>query len=93
MKQNQLVLIDLAFELVMMAEYLFGPSTGPTKHGFVSGEIYKRLPKVMKLIITQNEIDLLIEKAVETLKEVMHPKTIKETEETRNKEEIHNEQL
>lgn len=84
MKHNQLVLIDLAFELVLMAEYLFGPSTGPTKYAYVSSEIYKRLPKVMKLIITQNEIDLLIEKSVETLKEFMNIK---------DKEVVQNEQL
>lgn len=61
----------LAYKLVCRAEDKFGGGTGGAKYEYVSKEIYKRVPKVMKIIITPDVIGEIIEFAVQEMKELL----------------------
>lgn len=66
--RHRRALLHWGYELVVMAEYIFGPGGGPIKYAYVSAEIYKRLPKLLKIVITKQELDTLIEASVDQLK-------------------------
>lgn len=57
------------YELVVMAECLYGPRMGKAKYSYVSAEIYRRLPRLIRLVLTKKELAVLIEASVSQLKE------------------------
>lgn len=53
--------------LVNKAEEKFGAGTGEIKYQFVEEHLYKMLPSVVKFFFSADEIDNVIEKAVDEL--------------------------
>lgn len=57
--------------LVVQAEKALGSGTGELKYAMVVEGIYKILPSILRLLITQTELDKLIEDGVKKLKEYL----------------------
>ena len=57
--------------LVVQAEKALGSGTGDLKYVMVVENVYKILPPILKLLISQNELDNMIEDAVQYLKEYL----------------------
>lgn len=58
-------LIPIALVLVTDAEINFGPGTGKLKRSYVIDELYKRVPDEYKRFITEDNLDLIINRALE----------------------------
>ncbi len=55
-------------ELVARAEQLYGSGSGQVKLAFVLSELYKKLPFVVRLVFTEQELRQYIEEAAAWLK-------------------------
>lgn len=55
-------------ELVARAEQLYGSGSGQVKLAFVLSELYKKLPFVVRLVFTKEELQGYIEEAVDWLR-------------------------
>lgn len=58
----------ILFNLVTQAEREFGSGTGKLKFAAVSDWVYQRLPLILKILFTQEDIDAMIESALEEAK-------------------------
>lgn len=57
--------------LVVQAEKALGSGTGDLKYVMVVENVYKILPPILKLLISQKELDNIIEDSVQYLKEYL----------------------
>lgn len=55
------ILKQILFNLVTQAEKQFGSGTGSLKYAAVADWIYQRIPAVLKLLFTSNDIEKMIE--------------------------------
>lgn len=62
---------QILFYLVVQAEKQFGGGTGEFKFTAVSAWLYERMPIVARWFFTQKQIDILIEEAVQRMKEYL----------------------
>ena len=62
------ILKQILFNLVTQAEKQFGSGTGSLKYAAVADWIYQRIPAVLKLLFTSNDIEKMIEAAWEEAK-------------------------
>jgi hypothetical protein len=62
---------EILFYLVVLAEKQFGGGTGEIKFSAVTTWIYEKMPVVLHLLFTQQEIGNLIELAVTRMKEYL----------------------
>lgn len=58
----------ILFNLVTQAEKQFGSGTGSLKYAAVADWIYQRIPAVLKLLFTSNDIEKMIEDVLEEAK-------------------------
>lgn len=58
-------LVPIALVLVTEAEIQFGSGTGTLKRSYVIDELYKRIPDEYKKYITEDNLDAIINKALE----------------------------
>lgn len=58
-------LVPIALVLVTEAEIQFGGGTGTLKRSYVIDELYKRIPDEYKKYITEDNLDAIINKALE----------------------------
>lgn len=58
-------LVPIALVLVTEAEIQFGSGTGTLKRSYVIDELYKRIPDEYKKYITEDNLDSIINKALE----------------------------
>lgn len=58
-------LVPIALVLVTDAEIEFGGGTGPLKRSYVIAELYKLIPDEYKKYITEENLDQIINKALE----------------------------
>ena len=66
---------QMLFYLVTQAEAEFGSGTGDLKYAAVTTWLYERIPVIVKLFFTAKQIDVLIEAAVEQMKEYLKKNT------------------
>lgn len=57
----------IILELVRLAEKELGSGTGELKYAYVIDKVYKRLPSIIKLLISEKTLDKMIEDAVRVL--------------------------
>ena len=57
--------------LVTEAERIYGGKTGEIKFAWVAEKIYSMLPTIVKMFISTETIEMLINKAVEDMKEYL----------------------
>lgn len=57
--------------IVCKAEEIYGGGTGTLKYAYVANEIYKLLPSLVRVFVSVDTIDDLIETAVEEMKEYL----------------------
>lgn len=62
------ILKQILFSLVTQAEKQFGSGTGSLKYAAVADWIYQRIPAVLKLLFTSNDIEKMIEDVLEEAK-------------------------
>lgn len=62
------ILKQILFNLVTQAEKQFGSGTGSLKYAAVADWIYQRIPAVLKLFFTSNDIEKMIEDVLEEAK-------------------------
>lgn len=62
---------QVVLSLVIQAEKALGSGTGDLKYNLVVTNIYKVLPLILRLLITEKELDKLIQDAVDYLKEYL----------------------
>ena len=62
------ILKQILFNLVTQAEKQFGSGTGSLKYAAVADWIYQRIPAVLKLPFTSNDIETMIEDVLEEAK-------------------------
>lgn len=62
------ILKQILFNLVTQAEKQFGSGTGSLKYAAVADWIYQRIPAVLKLLFTSNDIEKMIEDVLEEAK-------------------------
>lgn len=62
------ILKQILFNLVTQAEKQFGSGTGSLKYAAVADWIYQRIPSVLKLLFTSNDIEKMIEDVLEEAK-------------------------
>lgn len=60
---------QILFYLVCEAEQQFGSGTGTLKYAAVTAWVHERLPAIVKIFLTEKEIDKLIEAAVAEMKQ------------------------
>lgn len=65
---------DLAYELVITAETIFGSGTGPLKYAYVIEHFYDKIPRLIRVVLTKKEVSVLIETAVIALKKSLNNK-------------------
>lgn len=58
----------LILHLIDVAEELLGPKTGAEKHWYVVEKLYPFLPKIITMIYSKDDIDMLIKKLFKTTK-------------------------
>jgi len=61
-------LSPIALTLVTNAESLFGGGTGKLKRSYVIDELYSRIPENYKKYITEDNLDVILEDALEKAK-------------------------
>jgi len=64
------ILADILLSLVTKAEKDFGDGTGPLKKAEVVDEIYQRIPAVLKILFTKENLSKMIEDALAKAKEL-----------------------
>jgi len=84
-------LAPIALVLVTNAEIVYGSGTGRLKRSYVIDELYKRIPDEYKKYITEDNLDAIINKALEEaerlwaennrIKNMVHPLTYKHSPE------------
>ena len=62
------ILKQILFNLVTQAEKQFGSGTGSLKYAAAADWIYQRIPAVLKLLFTSNDIEKMIEDVLEEAK-------------------------
>lgn len=62
------ILKQILFNLVTQAEKQFGSGTGSLKFAAVADWIYQRIPAILKLLFTENDIARMIETVLEEAK-------------------------
>lgn len=62
---------EMLFYLVTEAEKQFGGGTGQLKYAAVVAWLYERLPTIVRFIFTEKQVDLMIEDAVQRMKEYL----------------------
>lgn len=62
------ILKQILFNLVTQAEKQFGSGTGELKFAAVADWIYQRIPAILKLLFTENDIARMIETVLEEAK-------------------------
>lgn len=62
---------EMLFYLVTVAENEFGNGTGVLKYAAVTTWLYDRLPAIFKILITDKQLDKMIEKSVVDMKEYL----------------------
>lgn len=69
---------NMLFYLVTEAEAIFGSGTGELKYAAVVTSLYEILPSILKILLTEKQIDDMIEQAVQDMKEYLkeHPETL-----------------
>ncbi|MFZ5969307.1 MAG: hypothetical protein ACOYVK_19285 [Bacillota bacterium] len=67
-KDKEETLKKIILALVVEAEKNLGSGTGELKYAKVVGRVYEVLPPLLKLFLTKNHLDQLIEEAVAYLK-------------------------
>lgn len=68
-KGNKSVVMSMLYALVTDAEQAFGAKTGPLKLAAVIGEIYPKLPAIVKIFITEKTLQQWVEDALAAAKE------------------------
>ncbi len=58
----------IVYSLVIQAEKALGNGTGEFKYALVTGWVYERLPLILRAIVSEKEIDEMIEWAVQEMK-------------------------
>jgi hypothetical protein len=77
------ILKQILYNLVTQAEKQFGSGTGSLKYAAVADWIYQRIPTILKFLFTANDIERMIEAALEKAKKAWGTNTnIKEYIET-----------
>ena len=61
-------LVPIALTLVTDAEISYGGGTGPLKRSYVIDELYKRIPDEYKKYITEDNLDSVLNKALDNAK-------------------------
>ncbi|MDF1494069.1 hypothetical protein [Caproiciproducens sp. CPB-2] len=64
------ILKQILFNLVTQAEKQFGGGTGSLKFAAVADWIYQRIPAILKLLFTEQDISNMIEAVLEEAKKV-----------------------
>lgn len=62
----------IIYALVIQAEKTLGNGTGEFKYALVTGWVYERLPLILRALISEKEIDEMIEWAVEQMKQSLN---------------------
>lgn len=62
----------IIFYLVVRAEQQLGSGTGPLKYAMVIAAVYEKLPLILRLVFTKEDIDRFIEEAVANLKAYLY---------------------
>ena len=63
-------LVPIALVLVTDAEVAYGGGTGKLKRSYVIDELYKRIPDEYKKYITEENLDAVLNKALDEAKEL-----------------------
>jgi hypothetical protein len=58
---------QILLSLVIEAEKIYGSGTGMMKYNYVLGKTYSMIPGIVKLFVTQQKLDELLEAAVDQL--------------------------
>jgi hypothetical protein len=61
----------ILLSLVLAAEKRFGGGTGEIKFAVVADALYERLPFIVQILFTENDIAKMIEEAVDRMKEIL----------------------
>lgn len=59
---------QILYYIVVKAEALFGDGTGEIKYSFVQDYLYDKLPPIVRLFVSEKQIDKMIEDAVKEMK-------------------------
>ena len=70
-KQRKETVRKIVLSLVVQAEKALGSGTGELKYAMVVENIYKTLPGILTLFISEKELDDMIEVAVHKMKECL----------------------
>lgn len=62
---------QILLSLVVTAEKQFGGGTGAIKYSYVSEKLYEKMPNVIQLMFSANDIANMIEDAVDKMKEFL----------------------
>ena len=68
---RQKIVLQIALAAVTKAEKLYGSKTGVLKFATAMTYMYKYLPKTVRFLFTQKEIEIFVEQAVKDLKEYL----------------------
>jgi hypothetical protein len=68
-------LAPIALVLITNAEIEFGPGTGPLKRSYVIDELYKRIPDDYKQYVTEENLDDIINMALEQAEKLWNENT------------------
>jgi hypothetical protein len=68
-KGHKAVVRKIVYSLVIQAERALGNGTGEFKYALVVGWVYERLPALVRLFLSEAELDGMIEAAVQYMKE------------------------
>jgi hypothetical protein len=58
---------QILLSLVIEAEKIYGSGTGKMKYNYVLGKTYSMIPGIVKLFVTQQKLDEMLEAAVDRL--------------------------
>jgi hypothetical protein len=61
----------MVYYFVVQAEKQLGSKTGPLKYAMVVAAVYDKLPRLLRFLYTQKDIDRFIDDAVQQLKEYL----------------------
>jgi len=61
----------IVLSVVIEAERRFGSGTGKVKYATVVGMVYPLLPVIVRLFVTEDQLDIWIEEGVEELKDIL----------------------
>lgn len=69
------ILNKIVLSLVVQAEKTLGSKTGELKYAYVVDKLYDRLPGIIKILYTKNDIHNIIESQVTKLNEILKEDT------------------